>query len=132
MPDGSFPMRAGLAEKRILLIEDEPTIREILTLVLRGEGYEIDSVATAAAASTCLNLVPYALVVADWVLPDGDGVDVADTAAQLGAKTIVITGSLSELPPRVAERHELLSKRLGYPEILAAIRRAIDSPAAEV
>jgi hypothetical protein len=66
------------------------------------------------------------------VLPDGDGIDVADTAAQLGAKTIVITGYLSELPPRVAERHKLLSKQVGYPKILAAIRHAIDTPAAEL
>src|SRR3954463_16169927 len=121
-----------MPEQRILLVEDEATTRAILTEVLRGEGYAVDSVATAAAATTCLEAMFYELVVADWVLPDGDGVDVADTAAQLGAKTIVITGYLSELPPRVAERHELLSKRLGYPEILAAIRRAIDSPAAEV
>src|SRR4051794_8400316 len=127
-----FPTRARVAENRILLIEDEPTTREILTRILRGEGYEMDSVATAAAASTCLNLVPYALVVADWVLPDGDGIDVADTAAQLGAKTIVITGYSSELPSRVADRHELLSKAIGYPELLAAIRRAIDIPAAEL
>jgi len=121
-----------MAEKRILLIEDEATTREILTAALRGEGYEMDSVATAAAANTCLNLVPYALVLADWVLPDGDGIDVADAAAQLGAKTIVITGYISELPPRAAERHELVSKQVGYADILAAVRRAIGDPPAQL
>ena len=66
-----------MPEKLILLIEDEATTRAILTEVLRGEGYAVDSVATAAAATTCLGTIFYELVVADWVLPDGDGVDVA-------------------------------------------------------
>ena len=117
-----------MPEKRILLIEDEATTREILTEVLRGEGYEVDSVATAGAARTCLQLIFYALVVADWVLPDGDGTDIADTAAQLGSKTLIVTGYLSDLPPGVAERHSLLSKRLDHTEIVAAVRQAIGSP----
>src|SRR5215217_1502431 len=99
-----FRVGRGMPEKRILLIEDEATTREILTEVLRGEGYEVDSVATAGAATTCLQLIFYALVVVDWVLPDGDGTDIADTAAQLGAKTLIVTGYLSDLPPGVAAR----------------------------
>src|SRR5436305_15339181 len=117
-----------MPEKLILLIEDEVTTRAILTEVLRGEGYAVDSVATAAAATTCLGTIFYELVVADWVLPDGDGVDVADTAAQLGSKTLIVTGQLTALPAGVADRHELRSKQSGYPEILAAVRRAIGYP----
>ena len=77
-----------MLENRILLVEDEPTTREIITEVLRDEGYDVDSVATAGAATTCLAAIPYALVIADWVLPDGDGFDIADAAAQLGSKTV--------------------------------------------
>ena len=40
--------------KRILLIEDEPTTREILAEVLRGEGYTVDTVAGVSAANICL------------------------------------------------------------------------------
>ena len=117
-----------MPEKLILLVEDEATTRAILTEVLRGEGYAVDSVATAAAATTCLGTIFYELVVADWVLPDGDGVDVADTAAQLGSKTLIVTGHLSDLPPGVADRHQLRSKEAGHEQILAAVRQAIGSP----
>jgi CheY-like chemotaxis protein len=117
-----------MPEKLILLIEDEATTRAILTEVLRGEGYAVDSVATAAAATTCLEAIFYELVVADWVLPDGDGVDVADTAAQLGSKTLIVTGHLSDLPPGVADRHQLRSKEAGHEQILTAVRQAIGSP----
>jgi CheY-like chemotaxis protein len=117
-----------MPEQRILLVEDEATTRAILTEVLRGEGYVIDSVATAAAATTCLEAIFYELVVADWRLPDGDGVTVADTAAQLGSKTLIVTGHLSDLPPGVADRHQLRSKEAGHADILAAVREAIGSP----
>ena len=117
-----------MPEQRILLVEDEATTRAILTEVLRGEGYAVDSVATAAAATTCIEAIFYELVVADWVLPDGDGVDVADTAAQLGSKTLVVTGHLTDLPPGVADRHQLRSKQVGFEEIFSAVRQAIGSP----
>src|SRR5215217_6500185 len=117
-----------MPEKRILLVEDEATTREILTDVLRREGYDVHSVATAAAATTCLESILYSLVVADWVLPDGDGTDVADTAAQLGSKTLIVTGHLSDLPAGVADRHQLRSKKAGHEQILAAVRQAIGSP----
>jgi DNA-binding response OmpR family regulator len=117
-----------MPEKRILLIEDEATTREILTEVLRSEGYEVDSVATAGAATTCLESIRYALVMADWLLPDGHGTDVADTAAELGSKTLIVSGYLSELPAGVADRHQLLSKQLSHAEILAAVQRSIGGP----
>src|SRR4051812_20582099 len=117
-----------MPEKRILLIEDEATTREILTDVLRGEGYAVDSVSTAGAATTCLDAISYELVVADWVLPDGDGTDIADAAAQLGSKTLIVTANVTDLPAGVADRHELQSKQSGYPEIVAAVRRTIGSP----
>jgi CheY-like chemotaxis protein len=50
--------------RRILLVEDEPTTREVLTAILRGEGYEVDSVASTGAATTCLQSIPYELVIA--------------------------------------------------------------------
>src|ERR1043165_3942407 len=117
-----------MPEKRILLVEDEATTREILTGFLRREGYDVHSVATAGAATTCLESILYSLVLADWVLPDGDGTDVADTAAQLGSKTLIVTGHLSDLPPGVADRHQLRSKEAGHEQILAAVRQAIGSP----
>ena len=125
--DPPQPVRA-VGEKRILLVEDEATTREIMTELLRLQGYAIDSVATAGAAATCLQTIPYALVIADWVLPDGDGTDVADSAAHLGAQTLVVTAHISGLPEGVAERHRTLSKPLNHQEVLTVIRDAIGPP----
>jgi DNA-binding NtrC family response regulator len=124
------PLKPGrtMIEKRILLVEDEATTREIMTELLRLKGYAIDSVATAGAAATCLQTIPYALVIADWVLPDGDGIDVADSAAHLGAQTLVVTAHISGLPEGVAERHRTLSKPVNHQEVLTIIRDAIGPP----
>jgi DNA-binding response OmpR family regulator len=54
----------------ILLVEDEPTSREILQYVLSEAGYPVDVSATAAAAHKQLGLISYGLVIADWQLPD--------------------------------------------------------------
>ena len=122
------PPGRRLVENRILLVEDEATTREIMIELLRGQGYAIDSVATAGAAATCLQTIPYSLVIADWVLPDGDGIDVADSAAELGAQTLVVTGHTSSLPEGVAERHRTLAKPVDHQEVLTIIRGAIGAP----
>jgi CheY-like chemotaxis protein len=118
----------GSSEIRILLVEDEPTTREILTELLRREGYEIDSVASVGAGTTCLQSIRYALVISDWLLPDGSGIDVADLAAQQGSKTLILSDYLFQLPGGAAERHELLTKRLDPAMIVATVRRIIGKP----
>jgi hypothetical protein len=50
------------------------------------------------------------VVVADWRLPDGDGIELADWAARLGAKTVIVSGYLFALPPASTARHEVIMK----------------------
>src|SRR5260221_13593204 len=95
---------------RILLIEDEATSREILDLVLSGTGYTVDVADTAAAAHKQLSSTRYALVIADWLLPDGDGIYIADRAVGLGSRTLIITGHVSDLPAGPAKSPPLPMK----------------------
>src|SRR5258705_11966912 len=106
----------------ILLIEDEPTSREILQYVLTEAGYHVAVVATAAAAHEQLGSASYGLVIADWLLPDGDGIYVADRALALGAWTLVITVNFSDLPPGTGGRHHLLMKPVRPARLLAVVR----------
>ena len=85
----------------------------------------------ATSASTCLEAIPYALVIADWFLPDGNGIVVADAAAELGAKTLIISDLVFQLPGGVAGAHQLLPKRVGATEIVAAVQRMIGKPMVE-
>src|SRR5204863_74860 len=118
-----------MAQAEILLIEDEATSRAILETVLSDAGYCVDTAETAVIAHSRLQAASYALVIADWLLPDGDGIYIADRAASRGSRTLVVTGHLSDLPVRTASRHHILTQsikrrgkllaqkaRLGFPK----------------
>jgi CheY-like chemotaxis protein len=109
------------------LVEDDPTAREIITTVLRDEGYAVDSVATACVAHTCMTSIAYAGAIADWFLPEGNGGDVAHVAMSAGAKTLIISDADLEFSDGTKPRHQLLSKRLGRGALLNVVRRAISS-----
>src|SRR5262249_5383961 len=85
-PSNSSGNRAT-STKRILLLEDELLVAEMLAYVLVEEGYIVDRATTQAEAERRLALAQYDLVIADWRLPDGDGTVIADMAAHLGSKT---------------------------------------------
>ena len=69
--------------------------------------------------------LPYDLVISDWRIPDGNGLLLADIAAELGAKTMVMSGYLFQMPGGRADRHETLMKPLRPSEIVAAVERSI-------
>jgi len=108
-----------------LLVEDDADVRGMLDTALRGAGYEVDPAATAARARSNLDAFRYDLVIADWRLPDGDGLDIADLAADGGAKTILMSGYLFLVPAEKATRHELLMKPMRPSELVEAVKRLI-------
>ena len=118
-----------MAEKRILLVEDESDISAFLTIALRGEGYVVDVAGTAGEAWAYLDAERYALVIADWRLPDGDGSLIADSAAELGAKTFLMSGYLFHMPGGRADTHETLMKPVRPSEMVAAVQRSIGTAA---
>ena len=117
-----------MAAKRILLIEDEPDVADLLALGLRSGGYIVDVVETAALARARLDGMRYALVIVDWRLPDGDGIEIADVAASTRAKTILASGYVLQMPAERVTAHEILMKPLRPRELLAAVQRAIGGP----
>jgi two-component system cell cycle response regulator CpdR len=117
-----------MLENRILLVEDEATSRELLSYVLDGAGFSVDAVDTAAAAIASLDSAAYPVVIADWLLPDGNGIDVADRAEKLGAKTFIISGYLIGLPAGAADRHVLFKKPVQPEQLVAAVRQAMGAP----
>ena len=96
--------------KNILLLEDELLIAEALEHILREEGYAVDVAITVAEAKVWLRSVHYDVVIADWRLPDGDGILIANLAAQLGSKTFVMSGNLFAIPEDRVWNHEILTK----------------------
>jgi two-component system response regulator HydG len=121
----SSDIRVEAGTKRVLLIEDEREVANMLTLALRSEDYEVEFAHTAAHARTRLNSDTYDLIIADWRLPDGNGLEIADLAADYGIKTMLISGYPSQIPAERAARHQLLTKPMRPHELLDAVERTI-------
>ncbi|WEV26332.1 response regulator transcription factor [Streptomyces sp. 71268] len=63
--------------QRLLLVEDEPTLRELLSASLRLAGFHVDTAETGAQALDAVREHAADLVVLDVMLPDIDGFEVA-------------------------------------------------------
>src|ERR1700738_4891131 len=106
---------------RILLLEDDKDVAELLVFVLRGAGYTVDLSVNVAQANHRLAERGYELVVADWRLPDGDGIEIADRAADLGAKTAILSGYALQMTPEKLARHEIWMKPIRPTELIAVV-----------
>lgn len=102
-PTVGFAGAAGSARRgRVLVVEDEPAVRELAIRVLERAGYEVDAASTAAAAQTKAAVQPaFQAAVIDVHLPDMDG---RALAAQLrerfpDARIVLVSGSEEIAPP---------------------------------
>jgi two-component system phosphate regulon response regulator PhoB len=73
-PNAVKPM--NLDAERILVVEDESEIRELIALLLKREGHDVDAVASAEEAEPLLARGGYGLVALDWMLPGTSGVEI--------------------------------------------------------
>jgi diguanylate cyclase (GGDEF)-like protein len=60
---------------KVLLIEDDPTVRLILTRRLKASGYEVVAAGDGVQALKRLRDDPVALIVSDWMMPNMDGIE---------------------------------------------------------
>ncbi|MDH5806814.1 MAG: response regulator [Candidatus Methanomethylicaceae archaeon] len=79
---------------RILVIDDDPDIREGISEVLRNSGYEVDAVETATEAIKKSEENAYHIAFIDIVLPDMNGIEVLKKLKDRIPKTrkVIITG----------------------------------------
>jgi two-component system OmpR family response regulator len=75
---------------RILIIEDEPTLKKTLLEGLKEYGYQSDEVSSIKDAEYYLDIRNYDLILMDWMLPDGNGIDLITQIKQKSSKTIVV------------------------------------------
>lgn len=97
----------------ILLVEDDAAVRRSLQLILQGAGFAVRSYATGAALLADPNIGDARAIVADYRLPDGDGLRLLRDIRKAGFNgiAILITGFGS---PEL----EIRAKAAGYVRIL--------------
>ena len=78
---------------RILVVDDEPNIVEVIAMALRFQGFEVESAGTGREALAAVTAFKPHLMVLDVMLPDMEGFDVADRlgAQRAGVPIIFLT-----------------------------------------
>ncbi|PNV84263.1 MAG: DNA-binding response regulator [Sulfurimonas sp.] len=75
---------------RILIIEDEVTLNKMLAEGLKEFGYQSDVVETLKDGEYYLDIRNYDLVLMDWMLPDGNSIDIIGDIKTKTPKTVVV------------------------------------------
>ncbi len=128
LPPDIFEKEA--ARGRILVIDDEPDIRESLEMLLSSESYRVDLAANATEGLRRLELSSYDLILLDLMMPDKSGMEVLEEIRQRDQETpvflITAYGSI-EVAVQALKRgaNDYLSKPWDNEKLLIEIDRAI-------
>lgn len=122
--------------QRILVVDDEADLLELLELTLLRMGFDVDPVASVAAAREHLEQRRYGLVLTDMRLGDGTGLDVlqASQLQQPGVPVTVITayGSAENAVSALkAGAFDYLSKPVELERLRALVRTALGQASAK-
>jgi signal transduction histidine kinase len=120
------PVRADRprGRERILVVDDEKTVRELLGQMLREQGYDVTIAASARDARTLDG--PWDLLLTDVVMPETDGVTLAKTVA--ARHVLFISGYDQEA--LVAADASFLQKPFNREQLTRAVRALFDGRAA--
>ncbi len=122
---------------QLLIVDDEPNIREVLRIVLDGEGYSVSEAATYAEAMQLLGQAKFDLVICDIFLPDGNGLDLVRSyhASNPDTHFVVVTAHTTPAHAMTALRDgavEYLSKPFDVEELKLVVAKQMIRPASEL
>jgi two-component system response regulator PilR (NtrC family) len=116
---------------RVLVVDDEPGLREILSVLLRRAGYRVSTEPSAAAGVARVRAESFDAVFTDLALGDGSGLDVLAAARQADEATqvVVLTAYGSTENAVSAMRlgaYDFISKPFRNHELLALLEKALE------
>lgn len=117
-------------KKRLLIVDDEENMREVIRIILRREGYEVSMAESGKAALRCLEGEKFDLLLCDIRLGDMTGIDVVKAARIKCPDTPVIVISAYATTETAVEAmnagaYDYLPKPFDKKDLLYAIKNAL-------
>ena len=111
---------------RILIVEDESTLNRTLQEGLEDFGYQVDIAENFKDAEYFIDIRNYDLVLTDWMLPDGDGLDLTRIVKNRSSRTAVVVVSArddkeSEIKALKTGADDYIKKPFDFDVLLARI-----------
>jgi excisionase family DNA binding protein len=127
------PVRS--ARQRVLVVDDEASIRDLLSKTLALAEYDVDTAPDGTSALDRMRQFNYDLLIADLKMPGMDGLTLIRQAKRIKADlpVIIITGFSTESSAIEAVNLGVagyLTKPFRVPQVLAAASKALGAPAA--
>jgi two-component system response regulator PilR (NtrC family) len=119
-----------MTSPRVLVVDDEPDLRELLEITLVKMGLDVDSAESIAVARSLLGSREYALVLTDMRLPDGLGIDlVREVASDYKNVPIAVLTAFGSADNAVAAlkagAFDYLSKPVGLDQLRLMVQSAL-------
>jgi excisionase family DNA binding protein len=124
------PVAPVAGRPRVLVVDDEATIRDLLSKTLALAEYDVDLAPDGRSALERLRMIPYDLLITDLKMPGVDGLAVIREARRLKADipVIIITGFSTEASAIEAVNLGVsgyLTKPFRVPRVLAVAAKAL-------
>ena len=82
--------RGGIDMSKILVVDDEQSMRDFLAIMLTKEGHEVVTAKNGADAIKAVQAEIFDLVITDVKMPGADGIDVLKSVKEISPETVVI------------------------------------------
>lgn len=123
-------------KQRILVVDDEPQIRDMLSLFFSKKGYDVSTATNSVQTLQKIEESKYDVVVLDIGLAEEDGLKVLEMlkTRHPGQRVVMLTG-MGFVEDLLAEAHQkgadgYVSKMLPLEELLLSIQRILKATAA--
>jgi DNA-binding NtrC family response regulator len=133
--ESPFPAEISEPPRTVLVVDDDPMVRDLETQVLRVQGYKVLAAEGAAEALRLAGETAMIhLLITDLVMPEIDGLELTRRFRAVHPKipVLMVSGSLPLLHARSEldlDRFDFLAKPFHFSELLHKVRTLLDATA---